>query len=273
MAQHPVEIRWRSIAVSIACFWSLTSIFAYLNKQSENGFLIVEMVKWMGLGPNPYREKSVIRCVIEALLLNSFLFLGEIYQIMIDYYQKYRHETNYKRNPRGIKNFPHYLWARFVYFVFSLWEEKTNWVKLKTLIFAPVLEEFMYRGIIFGLYRDSGVFASHPKLCLTLLPLYFAIAHAHILFKNRNQPDFKQQALIKLFQVFYTQVFGFYSAWIYTHTGSLWSAIVLHSQCNFFGFPNFGVVFDWKTYLPKRIIIGMVYLLGIICFFAIKKLI
>ena len=206
-------------------------------------------------------------------MLNSALFLGEIYQNWVETYQKYRHEVYYSNNPRGFRNFPHYIWARLVFFLFGLWEEKPNWLKIKTLIFAPVLEEFMYRGIIFGLYRDSGVFASYPKLCLTLLPLYFAIAHAHILFKNRHQPDIKQQALIKLFQVFYTQVFGFYSAWIFTNTGSLWPAIALHSQCNYFGFPNFGPIFDWKVYLPKRIIIGMVYLLGIICFFAVKKII
>ena len=117
------------------------------------------MVNWVGLGPSEYREKSLVRCVIDTIMLNSFLFLGEIYQNSVDTYQKYRHEVYYQKNPRGFKNFPHYIWAKFIFFVFSLWEEKPNWLKIKTLIFAPFLEELMYRGIIFGLYRDSGVFA------------------------------------------------------------------------------------------------------------------
>ena len=31
-----------------------------------------------------------------------------------------------------------------------------------------------------------------------------------------------------------------YSGLVYIKTGSLWPAIALHSQCNFFGFPSFG---------------------------------
>jgi prenyl protein peptidase len=133
----------------------------------------------------------------------------------------------------------------------------------------------MYRGIIFGLYRDSGIFNRHPYLCLAFLPLYFAVAHAHILYSQRHlsAADFRHAALMKLFQVSYTMLFGFYSAWIFTKSGCLWSAIALHSQCNYFGFPNFGVVLDWKTYLPKRILIGAMYLLGIVSFFGAKKII
>ena len=59
-------------------------------------------------------------------------------------------------------------------------------MQIKTLIAAPFLEELMYRGIIFGLYRDSGIFNEYPIYCLILLPFYFAIAHAHSLWDQRN---------------------------------------------------------------------------------------
>jgi prenyl protein peptidase len=150
-----------------------------------------------------------------------------------------------KGNYRGYKNFAHYCWAAFVFKVFGLWESKeTDWVGLKQVVIAPILEEFTYRGLIYGMFRDSGTYHRHPIACLVLLPLFFAFAHVHIMWRKRNEmslDEFKRELVIKLFQVFYTQIFGMYSAWIYCKTDCLWAAIALHSHCNYFGFPNFGI--------------------------------
>ena len=53
-------------------------------------------------------------------------------------------------------------------------------LKLKQVIFAPVIEEFMFRGIITGIYVDAG---TSEKVCIWILPLYFAYAHVHALYK------------------------------------------------------------------------------------------
>jgi hypothetical protein len=45
-----------------------------------------------------------------------------------------------------------------------------------------MLEEILFRAIVFGLYRDAGVFAAHPALCVAFLPLFFAVAHVHAFF-------------------------------------------------------------------------------------------
>lgn len=42
-----------------------------------------------------------------------------------------------------------------------------------------------------------------------------------------------------LFQFTYTTVFGCYSAYVFTATGSLLSPILVHSFCNWMGVPDF----------------------------------
>ena len=103
-------------------------------------------------------------------------------------YQEYIDEYKRTKNVKGFKNFLHYLWARFVFFIFGLFENEIDWYELKRIIFAPIIEEFMFRGIIFGLYRDSGIFVGCPRTCVVFLPLYFSVAHINALWLIRDQP-------------------------------------------------------------------------------------
>merc|ERR1712094_132494 len=98
-------------------------------------------------------------------------------------------------------------------------------------------------------------------------------AHAHNILLKRKEPwkVILQEFVISLFKILYTTVFGIYSGWIYLRTGSLWAAILLHGHCNFFGVPNFGMVFDKAVYLPKRIVMGLMYVIGTIGFFSLKN--
>ena len=109
-----------------------------------------------------------------------------------------------KGNPRGMKNFAHYLWGKLVFAIFDFFENDLDLAELKKIIFAPFIEEFVYRGIIFGLYRDCGYFQKHKWFCVFLLPLYFATAHMNALWLQRNSLNFKREAMIKLFQVLFT---------------------------------------------------------------------
>lgn len=78
----------------------------------------------------------------------------------------------------------------------------------------------------------------------------------------------KRKALmICAFKVMYTQVFGVYSGLVYVRTGSIWPAFALHSQCNLFGFPSFHNFFNRNFKLSDRIIIGVLYGLGLVLFF------
>ena len=77
--------------------------------------------------------------------------------------------------------------------------------------------------------------------------------------------SFRNAVIIALFKIFYTQVFGYYSGLVYVNTGSLWPAIALHAQCNFFGFPSFGNLFSSDFRRSERIFVSILYLIGV-CF-------
>ena len=73
--------------------------------------------------------------------------------------------------------------------------------------------------------------------------------------------------LIALFKLAYTEVFGIYAGFVYIGTGSLWPSIVLHTYCNFLGFPAFQNLVDPRQRLSDRIIAGSLYLIGTILMF------
>jgi len=150
-------------------------------------------------------------------------------------------------------------------------EHKTqlSWQRIKDLIFAPFLEELIYRGVIFGLFRDCGTFSESPTQCLILLPLFFAFAHIHALWRKAfelERNELRVEILLSIFKVVYTQIFGFYSAYVYTATGSLWAAIILHSHCNYFGFPNFGSVTNTAYSFQRRVLFAIAYSVGVVLF-------
>jgi membrane protease YdiL (CAAX protease family) len=58
-------------------------------------------------------------------------------------------------------------------------------MKFKAIIAAPILEELLYRSIIFGIYRDSNILEENKTACLCVLPLYFAIAHLNTFYYNK----------------------------------------------------------------------------------------
>ena len=53
---------------------------------------------------------------------------------------------------------------KFIFSIFDLFQKKINWLNLKSILIAPFVEEFLYRGIIFGIYRDSGLLFNKEKI-------------------------------------------------------------------------------------------------------------
>ena len=224
----------------------------------------------------------MMKSIIAVLILNSCLFLGEIYLIFVSWYEEYQFEIKIRLNQRGFVSFLHFIWAKFVFWMFSHFEKDIDWQQFKAIIAAPILEELLYRSIIFGIYRDAFILEGNESTCLYILPIYFAIAHLNTFYNTKitNSQQLKNALLQIVFKLIYTQIFGIYSGWVYIRSmnnienqgkGIIISAIVLHAQCNWFGFPSLGKIFDYKIYLPKRIVIAIVYLIGIILFFSLKN--
>ncbi|EGW35553.1 uncharacterized protein SPAPADRAFT_58781 [Spathaspora passalidarum NRRL Y-27907] len=99
--------------------------------------------------------------------------------------------------------------------------------------FAPVTEEFIYRGIISLVVHDT-----HAKYT----PFLFGVAHLHHAFHLYRQGyPVGQVVTTSVFQLGYTSIFGYVANMIYSTSSNLWCVIVLHAGCNLFGVPSVNV--------------------------------
>ena len=165
------------------------------------------------------------------------------------------------------KSFLSYLRARFVLQIFDSFtaENEFNWTGFKTVVAAPIVEELVYRALIFNIYNASEGYL------VFVLPLYFGFAHAHPVIAKIGTPELKTEIARAHLKLAYTTLFGAYSGWVFVRTKdagftNIWGAIMLHAQCNYFGLPSFHILFDRSVVLKRRVIFGFLYLLGILLF-------
>ena len=110
----------------------------------------------------------------------------------------------------------------------------------RNYIAGPITEELLFRSVILPIHLLSPL-ATSPKKLVFLTPLYFGIAHVHHFYEFRlSHPDTPlTPALLRtLFQFGYTTVFGWYVAFIYLRTGSLYAVFIIHAFCNYMGLPR-----------------------------------
>lgn len=105
-------------------------------------------------------------------------------------------------------------------------------------IFAPITEEFVYRGAVVATLEPVVA----EKNILKWLPLLFGVAHLHHGFQLFYNDGFSlsHTLLHVLAQLAYTTVFGLLANKIYLATHcNLWTVILMHGICNLLGFPSF----------------------------------
>lgn len=229
------------------CFVAFVFIIWWSDREQRPD---VGVLQWFGLT----MDYNTLKACLNALALNTILFSGEIFQIF-----------------RGM--------TKIAY-------SKVDFTTIKTILFAPLFEEFIYRSCLINIFIEAGVYTE--TYCVLVLPCYFAISHLHQVFQQqRKQRQLKNWAikenvtlpsdqwvsirkslLIALFKLTYTNIFGIYSGFVYIRTGSLWPAIVLHSHCNFFGFPSFGQLLNKENRCSDKIIALVLYIVGTIVLFA-----
>lgn len=113
----------------------------------------------------------------------------------------------------------------------------SSWVGIRNFVAGPMSEEFVFRSCIIPLH----VFAGLPIGRIVLLtPLYFGLAHVHHIYERciSRSGDFVSASLISLVQFIYTTIFGWFAAYLFIRTGSVWSAFFVHSFCNSMGLPR-----------------------------------
>lgn len=157
--------------------------------------------------------------VLEPLLLTFILFLGPLFE---DLY------LNGSLSP--LSN----VWTELV-------TSLSSSIGYRNYIAGPVTEELLFRSTILPIHLLSSL-AESPKRLVFLTPLYFGIAHVHHFYEFRlNYPDTPLvPALLRTgFQFTYTTLFGWYAAFVYLRTGSLYAVIIIHAFCNYMGLPRF----------------------------------
>ena len=107
-----------------------------------------------------------------------------------------------------------------------------------THIQGPITEEVMFRSLITSL---AILTPYTPKQTILITPLYFGVAHIHHFYESRlTYPQIPVMGTLftSLFQFTYTTLFGWYANFVFVRTGSLYSIILIHSFCNWMGFPR-----------------------------------
>jgi len=102
-----------------------------------------------------------------------------------------------------------------------------------------VTEEILFRSASVPLLLLSKA-SNNTTIFLT--PIVFGLAHVHHFYEFRiTHPHTPVLGAIlrSLLQFTYTTLFGGYATFVYLRTGSVVSAILIHTFCNWMGFPRF----------------------------------
>lgn len=139
---------------------------------------------------------------------------------------------------------------------------------------APITEEVVFRACILTVYdlgnlsRNSKIFLSplsfgvgRSSLRSVFCKYWLLVAHAHHAWNTYNEygrtsaaakralfstRKFYQVQIVAnshtlpVFQLAYTTLFGFYAAFLFTKTGSIYPTISAHIFCNIMGVPQLG---------------------------------
>ena len=134
---------------------------------------------------------------------------------------------------------------------------KTRFCFFMENIYGPVIEEFIYRGILFTLLKQAGF---NGYLSAIFSGITFSLSHfRHVFDVYFDKSDMKRL----YFQSFYTLLFGFYTCYAYNFAGTIFSPIILHGVCNTLQTPRLNYL-NYDLSKNFKNIISLGYILGII---------
>ena len=123
--------------------------------------------------------------------------------------------------------------------VSALVETLSSWQGYRNYVAGPITEEIIFRSVIIPIHLLAKI---PPSKIVFLTPLYFGIAHVHHCYEfmlTHPHAPVVQVVFRTLFQLTYTTLFGWFAAWIYLRTGSVYACIIIHTFCNWVGLPRF----------------------------------
>ena len=141
---------------------------------------------------------------------------------------------------------------------------KTSFCFFMENIYGPIIEEFIYRGLLFTLLKEAGYNGIKSAIYSSLT---FSLSH----FRHVFDIYFSKKEIPRLFfQSFYTLLFGFYTCYAYNYSGTIIAPILLHGICNTLQMPRFNYL-SFCTKIKKNII-SIVYIIGILSWIILIKI-
>eukprot|EP01039_Chlorochromonas_danica_P000970 gene970-1052_t len=247
-----LHVKYRLTAATFSTVLSLTLLHVLVPVRESLG---VSLLQALGLVMD-WRT-------LQAILLTSFLiavfYLGPI----VNYAASIVHSAR----PKSFSALCAVLWRDLEIYR----DSQHPLLLLRALVFAPVLEEVVYRAVII---LSQTVFivqlegrdnvASYVWSMAVYTPLWFGAAHLHHLFeKLRLGQSVMVAVLSTVLQVTYTTIFGCMAALLYMRCGTLLAAITSHCICNFVGLPDVSFLSQkgnslvWKTFLVLLHLLGL----------------
>ncbi|TRY61767.1 hypothetical protein TCAL_12262 [Tigriopus californicus] len=228
---HPSTIKRRF--VSAFCMLFISPIFVHFfgsrTLLAQHEFSQIIGFRWAGL---------FNACVL-PLILTWILFLGPIGLMILA-------DTR----------------ARLLLIPQYWWQSLQDLIWWRNHVVAPFTEEYTFRACMLPILLSQY---SAPKAVM-VAPLFFGIAHLHHMIERiRKGQPVKTALLISVFQIHYTTVFGMYSAFLFVRTGHIAAPVIVHSFCNFMGFPDFGEMLNRPS--RERIILLTLCVLGVVGFY------
>ncbi|GAB7344100.1 hypothetical protein MBLNU457_2003t2 [Dothideomycetes sp. NU457] len=213
-----IKARARSVFwVSVTCTVITAAVLAIYGRAN-----LLEVLRLLGLFPINLFD------VIRSLLLTAILFAGPLFEegIVEGNWRAWLSIGSFKR------------------------EVIDNLVTFRALVVGPVSEEIVFRSLAVSLYLLANV---EPSEIVFKTPLIFGLAHLHHLHETivRHQkpdksylatamtPSVLLSGLLQItFQFAYTSLFGIFATFLYLRTGNVYGCILVHSFCNYMGFPR-----------------------------------
>ncbi|ETN36616.1 uncharacterized protein HMPREF1541_08894 [Cyphellophora europaea CBS 101466] len=133
-------------------------------------------------------------------------------------------------------------------------ETLSSWQGYRNYVAGPITEEVLFRSVLIAVNILAKI---SPSRIVFLTPLYFGIAHIHHFYEftlTHPHTSLLPAVLRSVFQFTYTTLFGWYAAFIYVRTGSLYACIIIHAFCNSMGLPRFwGRLKATEEHLPPLV--------------------
>lgn len=217
-------------------------------------------------------RKGELLCILPS----TFLFLLILCCVLIkignnleyDFYQYLIHNE--------CSNIFRHFWKSFIVFMINLilysgyliqliigneeMKSKDLIISFMDYFYGPAIEEVIYRGIIFNLFRMEKYSNIQSALISSLI---FGVSHLRHFFDYQYNPS--KKAMI-IFQTIYTTLFGLYTSYAYSYGESLLAPILLHMTCNYLQMPRLYYLQDEDVTKQQRFIISFTYIIGIVVF-------